>query len=88
MRLIRLREDLPVFEPRATLMHQRTELWRKALDLFAPVAEHGRRRDDEGWPHSIGLLPFLEQAGNDLQGFAQAHVVRQTGVQAQVFQVL
>ena len=69
-------------------MHQRAELWRKALDLLAPVAQNGRWRDDESWRHFTCLLPLLEQAGNDLQGFAQAHVVRQTGIQAQVFKVL
>src|SRR5712692_7683015 len=69
-------------------MHQRAELRREALDLLAPVAQHGCRRDNEGWRYATGLLPLLEQAGNDLQGFAQAHVVRQAGVQPQVFKVL
>ncbi len=88
VRLTCLREGLSVFQPRAPLMHQRAKLRREALDLLAPVAQYGCRRDDEGRGHATGLLPLLEQASNDLQGFAQAHVVRQTGIQAQVFQVL
>src|SRR5438105_3681781 len=69
-------------------MHQCTELRRKALDLLAPVAEYRRRRDNESWQYTFSFLPLLEQAGNDLQGFAQAHIVCQAGVQTQVFQVL
>jgi hypothetical protein len=31
------------------------------------------------------FFPLLHQAGNHLHGFAQAHVVGQTAVQAQIF---
>ena len=69
-------------------MHQRAQLRREALDLLAPVAQHGGRRDDEGWWYVTGLLALLEQASNNLQGFAQAHVVGKAGIQAQILQIL
>ena len=83
-----LHEGLLVFQTRATLMYQRAQLRRKALDLLAPVAQHGCRRDDQGRRHAAGLLPLFEQASDDLQGFAQAHVVRQARIQAQAFKIL
>ena len=45
----------------------------ESVQLPLPVAEHGRRADDQGGP--VVLVTAVEQVGDQLDGLAEAHVV-------------
>jgi len=77
VRLAGRREAPLVLVARAALVDQCAELRREALDLLAPVAQHRGRGADQGRGPVGGLLSLREQAGDHLEGLAQAHVVRQ-----------
>ena len=59
---------------------------REFFDLLLPVAQDRSGRDQQG--RSLSRLPFEQQAGDHLDGLAQTHIVRQTAVQPQTFEIL
>jgi hypothetical protein len=77
----------------APVVHRRPDIRRKLVDFVEPVADDGGGGNQQGGGNSLPLLrlgqfPLLHQTGDYLDGFAQAHVIRQTAVQAQLLQVL
>ena len=65
------------------VQHQRVELRGELAQLVLPVGEQrGRRHDERGAPVERPGGVQMRQPGDDLQGLAQAHVIRQAGAEA------
>src|SRR3954471_19782285 len=53
------------------------QLWCKTLSLLSPIRHEARRRHYQAWTICAAGIFFQEQVCEGLDGFAQAHIVRQ-----------
>ena len=64
-------------------MNANAKMWREFLRFGHPVENKRLRDDDERWAVATLRMPRIDE-GENLDGLAEAHVIRQTGSEMEV----